>query len=276
MMNKEKFLKLIEDNKNIIDKKVQDYYRSQSLLEEAMLYASDGGKRIRAFLYLECKKMFSRNISEQDIDLALAIEFIHAYSLVHDDLPAMDDDDYRRGKESVHKKFGQDIAILTGDALLNDASIILFKLGMKNRAYLDAGLYILERGSKKGMIEGQVLDLRRENSYDIDYLFEVYSKKTSDLFKAACVAAAITSGKEESDIKKIENFAKNLGVAFQIQDDLLEDDFEDELNILNLMDKSQAEDLLNKVNTDAKQSIQGFKDNEILLYLIDYLTNRSY
>ena len=276
MMNKEKFLKLIEDNKNIIDKKVQDYYRSQSLLEEAMLYASDGGKRIRAFLYLECKKMFSRNISEQDIDLALAIEFIHAYSLVHDDLPAMDDDDYRRGKESVHKKFGQDIAILTGDALLNDASIILFKLGMKNRAYLDAGLYILERGSKKGMIEGQVLDLRRENSYDIDYLFEVYSKKTSDLFKAACVAAAITSGKEESDIKKIENFAKNLGVAFQIQDDLLEDNFEDELNILNLMDKSQAEDLLNKVNTDAKQSIQGFKDNEILLYLIDYLTNRSY
>lgn len=276
MMNKEKFLKLIEDNKNIIDKKVQDYYRSQSLLEEAMLYASDGGKRIRAFLYLECKKMFSQNISEQDIDLALAIEFIHAYSLVHDDLPAMDDDDYRRGKESVHKKFGQDIAILTGDALLNDASIILFKLGMKNRAYLDAGLYILERGSKKGMIEGQVLDLRRENSYDIDYLFEVYSKKTSDLFKAACVGAAITSGKEEADIKKIENFAKNLGVAFQIQDDLLEDNFEDELNILNLMDKSQAEDLLNKVNTEAKQSIQGFKDNEILLYLIDYLTNRSY
>ena len=275
MMNKDKFLELLANNKNFIDKKVQDYFKQESLIEKAMLYASDGGKRIRAFLYLETKKMFSR-IIEEDLDLAMAIEFIHAYSLVHDDLPAMDDDDYRRGKESLHKKFGEDIAILTGDALLNDASLMLFKLGIKDEKYLRAGYYILERASKKGMIGGQVLDLRRTDTYDKDYLFEVYSKKTSDLFKAACVSAAIVSGKDAEDIRKIEGYAENLGLAFQIQDDLLEENFKDELNILNLMDIEEAKQVLDQVNLNARECIKDFKDNEVLLYLIDYLTNRSY
>lgn len=275
MMNKDKFLELLANNKNFIDKKVQDYFKQESLIEKAMLYASDGGKRIRAFLYLETKKMFLQ-IIEEDLDLAMAIEFIHAYSLVHDDLPAMDDDDYRRGKESLHKKFGEDIAILTGDALLNDASLMLFKLGIKDEKYLRAGYYILERASKKGMIGGQVLDLRRTDTYDKDYLFEVYSKKTSDLFKAACVSAAIVSGKDAQDIRKIEGYAENLGLAFQIQDDLLEENFKDELNILNLMDIDEAKLVLDQVNLNARECIKDFKDNEVLLYLIDYLTNRSY
>lgn len=276
MMNKDKFLELLASNKNFIDKKVQDYFKQESLIEKAMLYASDGGKRIRAFLYLETKKMFSQIIEEEDLDLAMAIEFIHAYSLVHDDLPAMDDDDYRRGKESLHKKFGEDIAILTGDALLNDASLMLFKLGIKDEKYLRAGYYILERASKKGMIGGQVLDLRRTDTYDKDYLFEVYSKKTSDLFKAACVSAAMVSGKDAEDIRKIEWYAEILGLAFQIQDDLLEENFKDELNILNLMDIEEAKQVLDQVNLNARECIKDFKDNEVLLYLIDYLTNRSY
>lgn len=276
MTNKEKFLELLANNKNSIDTKVQDYLIPESLIEQAMLYASDGGKRIRAFLYLETKKMFSQDINEEDLDLAMAIEFIHAYSLVHDDLPAMDDDDYRRGKESLHIKFGEDIGILTGDALLNEASLILFKLGIKNPSYLKAGYYILERSSKEGMISGQVLDLRRTNTYDKDYLFEVYSKKTSDLFKAACVSAAIVSGKNAQEIKKIEGYAENLGLAFQIQDDLLEKNYKDELNILNLMDRNEAKQVLDRVNLNARECIKDFKDNDILLYLIDYLTNRNY
>lgn len=276
MMNREKFLEVLNDYKNIIDQKVQDYFKPEGLIEEAMLYASDGGKRVRAFLYLESKKMFSQKISENDYKLALAIEFIHAYSLVHDDLPAMDDDDYRRGKESVHKKFGEDIAILAGDALLNEASLILSKIGLDNRDYLNAGFYILERASRKGMIGGQVLDLRKGKAYDKDYLFDVYSKKTSDLFKAACVSSAIVSGRNQEDILKIENFADNLGLAFQIQDDLLEDTYKDELNILNLMDRNKAEEVLETVNINAKEALKSFENNEVLLYLIDYLTNRSY
>lgn len=275
-MNREKFLEAINNNKNTIDTKVRDYFKPTNILEEAMLYASDGGKRVRAFLYLESKKMFSQDLNEKDLDLAMAIEFIHAYSLVHDDLPAMDNDHYRRGQASVHKKFGEDIAILTGDALLNEASLILFKLGLKDEKVLEAGLYIIDRASKNGMIGGQVLDLRKSKSYDKDYLFKVYRKKTSDLFKAACVSAAIVSNRDAGEIKNIEIFAENLGLAFQIQDDLLEEKYDDELNILNIMDRNDAEETLQKVNLGAKEAIKGFKNNEVLLYLIDYLTNRSY
>lgn len=276
MMNKEKFLEILNEDKNIIDRKVTSYFDCKNDLEKAMVYAADGGKRIRAFLYLECKKMFSGEIDDNDYKLALSIELIHAYSLVHDDLPAMDNDDYRRGKESVHKKFGEDIGILTGDALLNEAAIILFNLANDNPSYLRVGSYILERASRFGMIEGQVKDLRRDNNYDLAYLLDVYNKKTSDLFKASTVSAAIVTGQESSKIQKVEDFAKNLGLAFQIQDDLLEDKFEDELNILNVMEKYDAIKLLGEINSKSKDAIKDFPNNEVLLYLIDYLSSRSY
>ncbi len=276
MMNKEKFLKILNEDKDIIDKDVRAYFRSKNILEEAMAYATDGGKRIRAFLYLECKKMFSQDLCENDYKIALALEFIHAYSLVHDDLPAMDNDDFRRGQPSVHKKYGEDIGILTGDALLNEAAIILFDLAKSNASFIKAGSYILQRASRFGMIGGQVIDLRRGASYDLDYLLDVYKKKTSDLFKAACVPAGIVSEVDEEIIGKIETFAENLGLAFQIQDDLLEDTYEDELNILNVMSKDEALVLLDKVNERAKDSIKDFQNNEVLSYLIDYLSSRSY
>lgn len=276
MMTREKLLKEITNNKNTMDKKVLAYFNPQNLIEEAMLYASDGGKRIRAFLYLQSKKMFSGNLSDEDYSMALALELIHAYSLVHDDLPAMDNDDYRRGKESVHKKFGEDIGILTGDALLNEAALILMKLSNKNDSFHKAAIYVLKKASRSGMIYGQLLDLRRDKTYDIPYVLEVYSKKTSDLFKASCVAGAISSGVSEKTIKSIEEFADKLGLAFQIQDDLLEETYEDELNILNVMDKDEAIKLLDRINNEAKQSIENFDNNENLLSLVDYLSKRSY
>lgn len=276
MMNEEKFLKILNEDKNIIDKEVKSYFSPENVLEEAMAYATDGGKRIRAFLYLECKKMFSRDLNENDYKLALAIEFIHAYSLVHDDLPAMDDDDFRRGQPSVHKKYGEDIGILTGDALLNEAGLILFDLGKADYSFIKAGSYILQRSSRFGMIGGQVLDLRRAYSYNEDYLLDVYKKKTSDLFKAACVSAGLVSGLDDKSLENIEIFAENLGLAFQIQDDLLEDTYEDELNILNVMTKDDAIKLLEKVNERAKDSIKDFQNNEVLSYLIDYLSSRRY
>lgn len=276
MMNDERFLNLLNDNKQIIDKRVKSYFNPQNKLEEAMLYASDGGKRIRAFLYLETKKMFSGKLDENDYKIALALEFIHAYSLVHDDLPAMDNDDYRRGKESVHKKFGEDMGILTGDALLNEACLILFDLANKKQVYSKVGSYILARSSKIGMIGGQVLDLKRASSYDLDYVLEVYKKKTSDLFKAACLSAAIVTEQNEETCKKIENFAENLGLAFQIQDDLLEDTYNNELNILNVMDKDKAIGLLEKINEIAKDSLKEISNNDSLSYLIKYLASRSY
>lgn len=275
MENKE-ILEIIEENKSIIDQKIENYFKEDSLINEAMVYGAGAGKRVRANLYLQSKKMFSGKLDQNDYDLAMAIEFIHSYSLAHDDLPAMDDDDYRRGLPSLHKKYGEDLAILAGDGLLNEAAFILTELGLKDEAYLKAARYILERSSKRGMIEGQVLDLRRGACYDLSYLLEVYDKKTSDLFKAACVSAAIVSKVSDEDIGKIESYAKNLGLAFQIQDDLLEESFKDELNILNILSKSEAVDLLKEINDKAEDSIKDFKGNDFLRGLIRTLSKRSY
>ena len=274
-MNKEDFLKKLDDNKKIIEKKISTYYDKDYKLAEALFYAMDSGKRIRANLYFETLKMLDHQISELDVDFALAIEMVHAYSLVHDDLPAMDNDDFRRGKPSMHKKFGEDIAILAGDALLNEASFLIFDIANKNPTYIKAGRYLFNHTGYKGMIDGQVLDLRYPKTYDKDYLLNVYDKKTSDLFKACIVSAALISQVDEKATKILEDYAYNLGLAYQIQDDLLENTYKDELNILNVMVKTDAIYLLDIINAKARENILQFKKNDFLLFLVDYLSVRE-
>lgn len=274
-MNKEDFLKKLDDNKKIIEKKISTYYDKDYKLAEALFYAMDSGKRIRANLYFETLKMLDHQISELDVDFALAIEMVHAYSLVHDDLPAMDNDDFRRGKPSMHKKFGEDIAILAGDALLNEASFLIFDIANKNPTYIKAGRYLFNHTGYKGMIDGQVLDLRHPKTYDKDYLLNVYDKKTSDLFKACIVSAALISQVDEKSTEILEDYAYNLGLAYQIQDDLLENTYKDELNILNVMVKTDAIYLLDIINAKARENILQFKKNDFLLFLVDYLSVRE-
>ena len=274
-MNKEDFLKKLDDNKKIIEKKISTYYDKDYKLAEALFYAMDSGKRIRANLYFETLKMLDHQISELDVDFALAIEMVHAYSLVHDDLPAMDNDDFRRGKPSMHKKFGEDIAILAGDALLNEASFLIFDIANKNSTYIKAGRYLFNHTGYKGMIDGQVLDLRHPKTYDKDYLLNVYDKKTSDLFKACIVSAALISQVDEKSTEILEDYAYNLGLAYQIQDDLLENTYKDELNILNVMAKTDAIYLLDIINAKARENILQFKKNDFLLFLVDYLSVRE-
>lgn len=274
-MNKEDFLKKLDDNKKMIEKKISTYYDKDYKLAEALFYAMDSGKRIRVNLYFETLKMLDHQISELDVDFALAIEMVHAYSLVHDDLPAMDNDDFRRGKPSMHKKFGEDIAILAGDALLNEASLLIFDIANKNSTYIKAGRYLFNHTGYKGMIDGQVLDLRHPKTYDKDYLLNVYDKKTSDLFKACIVSAALISQVDEKATKILEDYAYNLGLAYQIQDDLLENTYKDELNILNVMAKTDAIYLLDIINAKARENILQFKKNDFLLFLVDYLSVRE-
>ena len=274
-MNNEIFEKTLTSNKNLIDQKAKTYFDNNYRIAHALSYAMDLGKRIRANLYLESLKLFDKEITETDIDFALALEMVHAYSLVHDDLPAMDDDDMRRGKPSLHKKFGEDIAILSGDALLNEASSLIFNLACKNPMYAEAGKYLFDHSGYKGMIEGQVLDLRCPEAYDKDYLLNVYDKKTSDLFKVSIICAAIVCGCSNEGIKKLEEYAYNLGLAYQIQDDLLEETYADELNILNVLEKNAAIELLNQINQKAKTAISNFTNNDFLLFLIDYLSVRE-
>ncbi|MDU2583781.1 polyprenyl synthetase family protein [Anaerococcus sp.] len=272
----EKYENRLAYNKTIIDEEMAKYFSEDSIINEAMLYAADSGKRIRASLFLETRRLHTNEISKNDLLFALAIEMIQAYSLVHDDLPAMDDDDYRRGKESVHKHFGEDLAILTGDALLNEASMIMMNISLDDPYYLKAASYLMKRVGKNGMIKGQILDLRRRKSYDEDFLVEVYDKKTADFFKGAIVAAGLVNGFDDEIINKLERYSYYLGLGFQIQDDLLEEEFKDEINILNLRDLDSSKKFLAEINGKCKKEIEDLENNDFLLFLIEFLTNRKY
>jgi len=274
-MNNTEFKEILEKNKNLIDSLVNEIFDKSYSLYEPLVYALDSGKRIRANLYLETLRTLGKSPNTDDILFALGLEMIHAYSLVHDDLPAMDDDDLRRGKASLHIKFGEDIAILTGDALLNEASSLLFDLSIKNSSYIRASKYVFDHTGYKGMVEGQVLDLRRDKIYDKSYLLNVYDKKTADLFKASIVSAGLVCNLTDEKLDKLCDYAYNLGLAYQIQDDLLEDNYKDELNILNIINEEKSRELLYKINFSAKDTIKEFTDSDFLLYLIDYLSVRK-
>lgn len=274
-MNKELYKNKFLENKNLIDQEISRYFDKNLKIEEAMAYALEEGKRVRANLFLESRRLSTKEISKNDLLFALAIEMIQAYSLVHDDLPAMDDDDFRRGKESVHKHFGEDLGILTGDALLSEAAKLVVEISIKDPSYLKAGAYLLDKTGAHGMIDGQILDLRR-NDYDQDFLIEVYDKKTAEFFKGCLVAGGLVNDFDKDELSALENYGYYLGLGFQIQDDLLEDDYGDEINVLNLMDYDRAKSWLDEINGKCRKEIECFKNNEMLLYLIDFLAKREY
>lgn len=274
-MNNIEFEQRVNKNKSIIDNKIKTYFNGNYNLEIPMDYALEGGKRIRASIFLETLKMLGKTIEDTDVLFAIALEMLHAYSLVHDDLPCMDNDDLRRGKATVHKKFGEEIAVLTGDALLNEAACLLFEISLKNNSYIKASKYLLDHAGYKGMLDGQVLDLKRDIKATKDYIFKVYDKKTADLFRASLVSPGLILDLSEDKLIKLENYAKAIGLGYQIKDDLLEENYKDELNILNISDKKDAINLLEYENKIARLSIVDFDDNDFLLELIEYLTKRD-
>ncbi len=193
-----------------------------ALLKEAMCYAvKGGGKRIRPVLLFATADMLGVDLLSVK-EFAVAIECIHSYSLVHDDLPAMDNDDYRRGKLSTHKKFGEAFGILAGDALLNFAfEHCLIK--EKFDSYDVKALSILaECAGSRGMIAGQVLDLSNEKNprLDKEVLYSIYENKTAKLIMAPVLIASIKAGCKY--FEQLKDFAYNLGVLFQISDDILD------------------------------------------------------
>lgn len=208
--------------------KFEDYllnydYGFDGVVDEALKYAiSDGGKRIRPLLLLSL-------LSDYGIDFttgfssAAAIELIHSYSLVHDDLPAMDNDDFRRNKPSTHKAYGEDMAILAGDALLTMAFEVISKdenLSAKQR--VDLIVQLAKYAGKNGMIYGQELDLNSEGkAISIEEIKQINVYKTSCLIEFSLVAAAIIA-ERVNDLEKVSLLAKDLGLAFQIQDDIFD------------------------------------------------------
>ncbi len=193
-------------------------------IHKAMRYSIfAGGKRVRPILCLESARIFNVQL-DPVLPVACSLEFIHTYSLIHDDLPALDNDDLRRGKPTSHKMFGEAIAILTGDALLTLAFEVL------SSAPLDAarrvavlGEIARAAGTQNGMVGGQVADLEAESKKATPETLEyIHRSKTAALIRAAVVSGAIAGGAITEDVERLRRFGENIGWAFQVVDDILD------------------------------------------------------
>lgn len=189
----------------------------------AMRYSlENGGKRLRPILCLEFARACGADINDA-LDFACAIEFVHTYSLIHDDLPCMDNDDFRRGMPSCHKKFGEATALLAGDALLTHAFEIIASSPLSAQKKADAVLLLSQKAGAEGMIGGQVLDLKYESEDpDLKQILSVHRLKTGALIAASCLLGCIVAGADEDKLKAALNYAYRLGIAFQIKDDILD------------------------------------------------------
>ncbi len=193
-------------------------------IHRAMRYSVfAGGKRIRPILCITSARMFSSEL-DGAVQVGCSLEFIHTYSLIHDDLPALDNDDLRRGKPTNHKVFGDAIAILTGDALLTLAFQTLAMAPVEPQRRLAILAMIAESaGTDRGMIGGQVADLEAEGKHpDTATLEYIHRSKTAALIRASIVAGAIAGGADRDDVKRLLTFGENIGWAFQVVDDILD------------------------------------------------------
>lgn len=209
-----KYLDLYFDNKGSYNRVIYD---------SASYSLNIGGKRIRPILFLLTYGLYKDNYRDV-IEMASAIEMIHTYSLIHDDLPSMDNDDLRRGMPTNHKKFGESIAILAGDMLLNEAMSLLMQFSIKNgEKALIASKEIAESAGPEGMIGGQVVDIINEDKLiSKEELLYMHNKKTGELIRVSIVAAAILANAPKKDIEILNDFGLKLGLAFQIKDDILD------------------------------------------------------
>ncbi|MBQ7123140.1 MAG: polyprenyl synthetase family protein [Oscillospiraceae bacterium] len=252
---------------------------------EAMRYSALGGKRLRGILTLEFAKLFGCDYSDS-ISYAVAVECIQAYSLIHDDLPCMDDDDMRRGKPSCHIAFGEANALLAGDALLTHAFCAIsesdFAKKHPERA-VNAIRVLSDYAGFRGMVGGQVLDLEAaEKEVDTDTIFTIHRLKTGALIKAAVLMGCYAAGADEENCILSEKYASEFGFAFQIADDIL--DFNGDYDTCELnscvkiygLEKAKSNFLLHVAEANSvleKLEQKGF-DTEFLKKLLEYLCVR--
>jgi len=285
--------KIVQDSLIELLQNYRDKYPKK--LAEAMEYAvMNGGKRIRPILmYMICDLFKKNNCKSYDKikEIANALEFIHCYSLVHDDLPAMDNDDYRRGKLTVHKKYNEAIGVLVGDVLLTEAFGIIANsksLGDKNKIEIISKLS--EYAGFFGMVGGQFVDMESENKkVEIDTLKYIHAHKTGKLLTAAIELPMIALDIEGKKREKMVEYSKLLGIAFQIKDDILdiEGNFEEigkksndvqneKTTYPSIFGLEKSKKLLQEYLKKAKKIIEDeFEGNQLFLELTDYFGNRK-
>lgn len=265
-------------------------------IAKGMEYAVlNGGKRLRPFLLFTTLELLNENINK-GVKSAIALEMIHSYSLVHDDLPALDNDDYRRGKLTTHKVFGEAEGILIGDSLLTYA---FYVLSQKNLEFLSSEqiVKIISKTSEyagiNGMIGGQMIDIQSENKkIDLETLKYIHSHKTGKLIKLPIEIACIIANVEKDKREVLEEYADLIGIAFQVKDDILdvEGTFEElgkpvgsdvdlhKATYPSILGMEESKKILNDTVEKAKEIIKnkfGEEKGKILISLADFIKNRN-
>lgn len=220
---------LFEQYKYYVECWINNYFKDKGAynkkLYEAMLYSLNaGGKRIRPILMILTYKMYKQDY-KNILPLASALEMIHTYSLIHDDLPCMDNDDLRRGKPTNHKVFGDAVAVLAGDGLLNEAFNVMFAFCSTKGSSesIKACSIISQSSGAEGMVGGQIVDILSENrTITLDELNYMHKKKTGALIKASIISGAVLANAPSRDVTILSDFGEKLGLAFQIKDDILD------------------------------------------------------
>lgn len=219
-MNKQEKLALVESA-------LEEFYGDQQLaanLREAVLYSIHaGGKRIRPYLLLEVLESLQVPITIAHAQVAAALEMIHTGSLIHDDLPTMDDDDFRRGRLTNHKMFGEALAILAGDALFLDPYALIAQADLPNEIKVDLIASLSLSSGSMGMVAGQVLDMEGEGKHlNLEELQTIHANKTGKLLAFPFQAAGVIAGLDENLQKQLKTVGELIGLAFQVRDDILD------------------------------------------------------
>lgn len=304
---KEELAKRAENASEVVNTYMPHDKGFQQVIFDAMNYSvSAGGKRLRPILMEETYELFGGS-GDVIKPFMAAIEMIHTYSLVHDDLPAMDNDEYRRGKKTTHCVYGEAMGILAGDALLNyayETAAKAFEMiennsqaenTVKEYRNVSKALRILsEKAGVYGMVGGQVVDVQSEKTDDYPITREkldfIYRLKTGALIEASMMIGAVLAGASDEEVAAVERIASKLGIAFQIQDDIL--DVTSSLEVLGKpigsdeknnkatyvtfegLEKASAD--VEKISKEAEQLLVGFeRDDEFLLQLFEYLIHRE-
>ncbi len=283
--------KILEVNKSL-HKYLEEKDNPQGTIYKAMEYSLNaGGKRIRPILVLACAELMGAE-TEKIMPFACSLEMIHTYSLIHDDLPCMDDDDLRRGKPTNHKVYGEAMAVLAGDGLLNLAyETILKQSQLSPNMTLAAMAVIAESAGVEGMIGGQVIDLESEGkNVDSITLMTMHMHKTAALIMASAKVGALLGGGGREDLIAVEEFARYLGIAFQIKDDILDVSGKEELlgktigsdgenqkaTFVSIYGMEQSEKMLNDYTEKAIDILARYGTKaEFLINLSNFLLDRD-
>lgn len=216
-----------EEKRNRVEQAIRSFYEETSIaphLVESVLYSIQaGGKRLRPMLLLELLEAFGQELTEAHFQVAGALEMIHTGSLIHDDLPAMDNDDYRRGQLTNHKKFGEDLAILAGDALFLDPFGMIAASALPDAVKVSLILELSDASGSRGMVAGQVLDMEGEHKQlTLAELQTIHANKTGRLLAYPFIAAGLILELQADIAQLLETIGKKLGLAFQVRDDILD------------------------------------------------------